>query len=82
MMISDFILLSKDHKQTILLHQGILIGKRKNGESQVFLFQLDLFYVEMYCNPQTKVVTEYQSFEKTSLLNPYLDSISIEHLFK
>jgi len=82
MILSDFILLPEDQKKSILLHQGILIGKRKNEESQVFLFQLDLFYVEIYCNLQTKLVTEYRQFEKISLLNPYLDDISIDHLFK
>lgn len=82
MILSDFILLPEDQKKNILLHQGTLIGKRKNAESQVFLFQLDLFYVEIYCNLQTKLVTEYRQFEKISLLNPYLDDISIDHLFK
>jgi hypothetical protein len=82
MRLSDFILLSKDQKREVLLNQGILIAKRMNLESHIFLFQLDLFYVEIYCNLQTKDVTEYRSFEKTTLLTPYFDGIPIDDLFK
>jgi hypothetical protein len=80
MKLSDFIMLSDDQKKTILLHLGVLIGKRKNIEQTIFLFRMENFYVETFCNTQTKGVTQYRMFEHTSLLQPYLESIAIDEL--
>jgi hypothetical protein len=82
MTLSDFILLSSDEKRVVLLHEGILIGKRKNQKCMVFLFQLGLFYVEIYCNVESKQVEEYRAFEETNELHPYLDNIPIDDLLK
>jgi hypothetical protein len=82
MTLSGFILLSNDEKRDVLLHEGILIGKRKNFECMVFLFQLSLFYVEIYCNLESKEVNSYRAFEETSELNPYLENIVIDDLLK
>jgi hypothetical protein len=80
MKLSDFILLDEEEKKTIVLHEGILIGKRNNYEYQVFLFQLESYYVEAYCNLVYKTIEEYRVFYNTNLLKPYLEAISIEDL--
>jgi hypothetical protein len=82
MKLSDFIMLNEEEKKFNLLHQGVLIGKRKRPESIIFLFQFQDFYVETHCNTNTKVVTLYQAFTHTKLLQPYLESIAIDDLFK
>ena len=82
MKLSDFIMLSEDKKKLILLHQGVLIGKRKRAESIIFLFQLQGFYVETYCNTTTKDVFHYSAFTQTKLLQPYLETIAIDDLFR
>jgi hypothetical protein len=82
MKLSDFILLSKEEKKLAMLHNGILIGKRKKEEYIVFLFQLEGFYLETFCNTQTKDVTEFRMFEHTRLLQPYLDGITIDDLLR
>jgi len=46
-----------------------------------FLFQMDHFYVETFCNLETKGVTQYRVFAHTKLLQPYLESIAIDSLF-
>lgn len=80
MKLSDFILLNGDQKKMIVLHEGVLIGKRKTVHSMVFLFHLGSYYVETYCNPENKEVEEYRAFGNCALLNPYLDSIPIDSL--
>ena len=81
MELSDFIMLNAQEKKLVVLHQGVLIGKRKGSELIIFLFQLDKFYVETFCNTQTKEVSEYRAFAHTKPLQPYLESIAIDELF-
>jgi hypothetical protein len=80
MKLSDFIMLSEEQKKYTLLHMGVLVGKRKNIEQIIFLFRLENFYVETFCNTKTKGVTQYRMFEHTNLLQPYLESIAIDEL--
>jgi hypothetical protein len=81
MRLSDFIVQNEEEKKLAVLHKGVLIGKRKRPGSIIFLFQLDYFYVETFCSIETKEVTAYRAFAHTKLLQPYLESISIEDLF-
>ena len=80
MRLSDFILLHPDQKKLTVLHDGILIAKRKTAPCLVFLFQLDDFYVEMFCNLDNKKVQEYRSFRNVAQLNPYLEEIRLDGL--
>lgn len=81
MKLSEFILLNEEAKNAALLHDGILIAKRRSFDSLVFLFQLQTFYVEMFGNLQTKQIDEYRVFDQTNPLNPYLEGIAIDSLF-
>lgn len=80
MRLSEFILLNEDEKKSIVLHQGVLLAKRSNFDSMVFLFQLGSYYVEAYCNPVNKAIEEYRMFDNIDALKPYLDSIPLENL--
>ena len=80
MKLSDFILLNEDEKKMTVLHQGVLVAKRKSFDSLVFLFHLGNYYVEAYCNPENKAVEEYRVFDNIKLLNPYLETIPIDTL--
>jgi hypothetical protein len=82
MKLSDFILLDEEDKKLAVLHEGVLIGKRKKKECMVFLFQLNSFYVETFCNLQTKAVVQFRIFDHTRLLRPYLETIAIDELLK
>ena len=82
MKLSDFTMLTGEEKKLVVLHEGVLIGKRKKPELIIFLFQLDNFYVESFCDQRTKVVTEYRVFAHTRLLQPYLETIAIDDLFR
>jgi hypothetical protein len=80
MKLSDFILLNEDQKKLAVLHDGILVAKRIIPNYMVFLFQLESYYVETFCNRQNKAVEEFRVFDSVKPLNPYLDSIPIESL--
>jgi hypothetical protein len=80
MKLSDFILLSEGEKKMVVLHEGILVGKRNKYDYLVFLFQMDNYYVETYCNLENKSIEEYRAFHNTKLLTPYLEAISIDDL--
>ena len=80
MKLSEFILLDEHEKTSVVLHNGILVGKRKKETLIVFLFQLENYYVETYCNLVNKNVLEFKAFNNTKSLAPYLEDISIDEL--
>jgi hypothetical protein len=82
MKLSDFIMLNEEEKKFAVLHRGVLIDKRKQEEHIIFLFHLHNFYVETFCNTQTKGITQYRMFVHTKMLQPYLENIAIDDLFR
>ncbi len=80
MRLSDFILLSEEEKKWTVLHKGVLVAKRPKNVCKVFLFQLEDYYVEMFCNLQSKAVEEYRVFNDTQFLQPYLQAIPLDDL--
>ena len=80
MKLSDFIVLTEDEKKTTVLHRGVLVAKRTTFDCMVFLFQMDDYYVEAFCNPHNKAIEEYRVFNNITLLNPYLETIRIDNL--
>ena len=80
MKLSDFILLSEEEKKIAVLHEGVLIGKRKDVDTVAFLFQVENYYVETFFNSGNKKIKEFRMFEQTALLQPYLDIIRIDDL--
>lgn len=80
MRLSDFILLNESDKKTTVLHQGVLIAKRSDSHGLVFLFQLENYYVEAFCNAEHKTIEQYRIFHSVDLLSPYLESIAIDSL--
>jgi hypothetical protein len=82
MKLSEFIALPEDHKRSTLLTQGVAIAKRDVDDGIVFLFHLHNYYVETYCCQKTREILEYRVFHNTKQLSPYLEHISIDHLFE
>lgn len=81
MRLSDFILLSEKEKKQIVYYQGVPLAKREYDDYKIFLFQLQNFYVETYCNKQSKAIEEYRVFGDTQFLQPYLQGIPLDGLF-
>lgn len=82
MKLSEFIGLPEDHKRSIVLTEGVAIAKRELVDKLVFLFQLHEYYVETFCCCKSKEILEYRVFQNTKQLEPYLDSIQIDHLLQ
>lgn len=80
MKLSEFIALPEDHKRSTVLTQGVAIAKRELPDRLVFLFQLQAYYVETLCCCQSKEILEYRVFHNTAQLEPYLETIQIDHL--
>jgi hypothetical protein len=80
MKLSEFILLNEDQKKGTLLNDGVLIGKRNLNHCLVFLFQLQDYYVESFCNIHSKSIEEFRAFMEVDPLNPYLEAISLDDL--
>ena len=80
MKLSEFILLNENEKTSAVLHNGILVAKRKKEHLIIFLFQFEHYYVETYCNVLNKQVHKFKAFSNTKHLAPYLEAISIDEL--
>lgn len=77
MKLSEFIVLPQQEKRFTVLQEGVPIAQRLLEKQMVFLFQLPHFYVETYCNVESKDIEEFRAFYKAEHLQPYLDAISI-----
>ncbi|MFN8266151.1 MAG: hypothetical protein U0T11_08795 [Chitinophagaceae bacterium] len=82
MKLSEFIMLSEADKQHALLHRGVLVAKRKQHNVILFLFRLEHYYVEMWCNTKERAITQYNAFTGSALLEPYINQISIRQLLQ
>lgn len=80
MSLSEFIVLDQSQKKIAVLHQGVLIAKRKVNQSVIFLFQLDNYYVETFFDSTSKQIEEFRMGDNTNILDPYLQEIPIDNL--
>lgn len=80
MTLFDFQLLPDADKIDLLYNQGVYLGKRKQNDVTILLFQVEGFYVEVFYKKYRKYVSRIYCFGSTSLLDPYLEQIDVEHL--
>ena len=72
-----------NNEQTDLIHkQGVYIGKRKENEKTIVLYQLDYFYVEIYYRQYRQYIIHLHCFESTEPLDPYLQQIDVEEVIR
>jgi hypothetical protein len=80
MTLHDFKTLDDLQKATILVDDGVLLGKRDLLFYLVFLYQVEGFYVEVLYSIKSKKVHKFRAFENVELLEPYLSKIDISDL--
>jgi hypothetical protein len=80
MKLSEFILLSETDKKQTIMNKAVALARRTYGNKVVFLFQLDNYYVEAYCNTASKAIEEYCILPDTNSIHHYLESIEIDEL--
>lgn len=74
---SEFILLDEQKMKTTVITEGVFIAKREAGDYKIFLFQMENYYVETFCNVESKHIDEFRVFHHTSALHPYLEAIPL-----
>jgi hypothetical protein len=80
MKLSEFILLNEADKKRSVMQKGVLLAKRTYPHLIVFLFQLENYYIETYCNVLSKAIEEYRILPDTDALRPYLEAIPLDDL--
>lgn len=80
MKLFDFQLLDKTDQIDYLYENGTFVGKRRDGLDIVLLYQVEGFYVEVFYQYYRKHPKKVRCFRSTVLLDPYLESIDVEHL--
>ncbi len=77
MTLYEYKLLNERKQLDLLQAEGTYIGKRKEGELSVLLFQLEGFYVEIFYQKHRSHILKIWSFASTEPLEPYLNQIDI-----
>ena len=80
MNLSEFILLSEAEKKWQLMNNGVALAQRSYGHLIIFLFQLEDYYVETYCNVEDKTIREFRILPDTNAISHYLEAIPIDEL--
>lgn len=80
MKLSEFILLNETEKKRSVMQQAVLLAKRTYPDLIVFLFQLEDYYIETYCNTGDKTIQEYRVLPGVDALKPYLEAIPVDDL--
>ena len=78
----DFILLHEDEQLEMLWYNGEQIGRRKDREFLILLYQVEGFYVEVYYNTKFKEIEKYLSFECTDKLDPYISHMDLSPVYR
>jgi hypothetical protein len=80
MKLSEFMLLNEAEKKWSVMNQAVPLAQRSYEDLIVFLFQLEDYYVEAYCNVADKSIEEYRVLPDTNAIRHYLEAIPIDEL--
>jgi hypothetical protein len=80
MNLSEFVLLSEGEKKWQLMNNGVALAKRVFQHTIIFLFQLEDYYVEAYCNVEDKKIREFRILPGIDAIGHYLEAIPIDEL--
>ena len=80
MKLSEFILLDEGDKKCAVMNNAVALAQRIYPDVIIFLFQLDSYYVEAYCNKESKAIEEYRVLPDTNSIGHYLEGIPIDDL--
>lgn len=80
MRLSEFFQLDTGDQIKSILHDGVLVSKKRTEASFAFLFQLEGYYVETIWNVEDKRLMEIRTSTETSSIDEHLQGIEIGHL--
>jgi hypothetical protein len=67
-----------EQKQQLALQKAVMLADHEEGEYTIYLFQLDSFYVEVYCHKEDPLPGRYYVFNCTDRLEPYFTNMPID----
>jgi len=73
---NDFIQLDESQKIEAVLNATFL-AERLTDEHYVCLYNLDTFYIEVFFDDRTHLISKFRAFEHTLFVMPYLDEVEI-----
>jgi hypothetical protein len=73
----EFKVLSDEERMDVLYADGVYIGKRKENNLTLVLYQLHTFYVEIMYRKYRCYIHSMRGSENTEILEPYLDQIDV-----
>ena len=76
----EFKLLSENDQFDFIEQQGAFLAERETSFYNIRLYQVENFYVELYCHTHFNVIVRSKCFSNTSLLQPYLEGIDLTAL--
>ena len=79
MMWKEFQALDVIQQLDYLQQEGVYVGKCKEGGATKLLYQVDTFYVELFYSKHRLEVDRIRCFQSMSLIEPYLEDITIKH---
>lgn len=80
MKLSEFIALNEAEKKQAVLNDAVALATRTSPGLVIFLFQMEDYYVETYCNTTSKLIEEYCVLPDTNAIRHYLENIRIDDL--
>jgi hypothetical protein len=80
---NEFLQLNETEQVELLWYNGEQIGRRKEDDYLILLYQVEGFYVEVFYHRKERVIKRYMSFDcNDRRLNIYLEKIDISPIYK
>lgn len=80
MTIDEYKKLAQADQLDLLQQEGIYIGKRKEEDKTILLYQLQSFYVEVFYKKHRNLINDMVLSQSTNILSPYLEQIKIKDI--
>jgi hypothetical protein len=80
MTLNQFRLMDENEQLNFIWNSYEPVAERRDSYYRILLYQIDNFYIEVYHHSHFNVMIKLESFEDTSLLEPYFENISLANL--
>lgn len=80
MTMNEFQKFGENEQLTILYNEGVYLGKRRDANQVVLLYQLEGFYAEVFYRIYRQYISKIHLSGNISILDPYLEQIDVEDL--
>ena len=80
---NEFLQLNETEQVELLWYNGEQIGRRKENDYLILLYQVEGFYVEVFYHRKERMIKRYLSFDcADKRLDAYLEKLDISPIYK